>query len=283
MHEMKQNTPEWLEMRRNKIGASDSPIIMGVSPWTTPLQLWEQKLGLREEKYKTPRMQRGHDLEEKARHQFESMTGLSVFPQVIQHPDYEWMIASLDGIDFCHKNIVEIKCPSREDHLLAFGNMVPNKYKPQLQHQMEVCGLEKVYYFSFDGKEGKIIEVERDDKYIDKMLKKELEFWDCMQNFKTPALTDKDYIQQDNELWEAASNSWLDCHQKLEFLKKQEEELKETLIALSGGSNSKGAGIKLSKVIRKGNVDYNAIPELENVDLEKYRKKHIESWRLVNE
>ena len=39
-----QQTDEWLEMRRNKIGASDAPIIMEVSPYKKPNQLMEDKL-----------------------------------------------------------------------------------------------------------------------------------------------------------------------------------------------------------------------------------------------
>ena len=38
--ELTQNTPEWLEFRRKKIGASDAPIILEVSTWKTPYQLW---------------------------------------------------------------------------------------------------------------------------------------------------------------------------------------------------------------------------------------------------
>ena len=39
-----QGTPEWLEFRRTMVMASDSPVIMGVSPWKTPLQLYHEKV-----------------------------------------------------------------------------------------------------------------------------------------------------------------------------------------------------------------------------------------------
>src|SRR5271170_1345030 len=122
---MIQNTPEWLEMRRNKIGASDAPIIMQVSPWKTPYQLWEEKLGIAKQKQISYEMQRGTNLEEIARQEFEKMTGLIIFPQVVQHPNFEWMIASLDGIDLAHENIVEIKCPGINDHQYALDGKIP--------------------------------------------------------------------------------------------------------------------------------------------------------------
>ena len=40
--DLQQNTPEWLEFRRLRIGASDAPVIMEVSPYTTPYTLWER-------------------------------------------------------------------------------------------------------------------------------------------------------------------------------------------------------------------------------------------------
>jgi putative phage-type endonuclease len=183
-----QNTPFWLEWRRSKIGASDAPIIMQISPWTTPLQLWEQKLGLVEQKAMNFAMKRGHDLEDQARREFEKMTGLIVFPEVVQHPKIDYMVASFDGIDLFGKNIVEIKCPGKKDYQCALDGKIPEKYYPQLQHQIEVSGLEKSYYFSFNGLEGKVLEIYRDDKYIEELLRKESEFWDCVQNFREPRI-----------------------------------------------------------------------------------------------
>jgi len=280
MSALVQNTAEWLEMRKNKIGSSDAPVIMGVSPWRTPYQLWLDKLSS-EQADKTPQMQRGHDLEEKARQEFESMTGLIVVPCVVQHPDYEWMIASLDGMDFEQKNIVEIKCPGHEDHALALRDKIPDKYYPQLQHQIEVTGLEKVSYFSYDGVAGKVVDVYRDEKFIALMLDLEKQFWYCMQTMESPRLMERDYIQKDDELWLAATAEWKRLHRQAAEIKAKEEELRETLIALSGRKNVCGGGVKLARIIRKGSVDYKAIPQLQEVDLELYRGAPTESWRIT--
>ena len=42
---MEQKSEEWLDWRKKGIGSSDAPIIMGVSPWKTPFELWEEKTG----------------------------------------------------------------------------------------------------------------------------------------------------------------------------------------------------------------------------------------------
>lgn len=281
MSAMMQNTPEWVEMRRNHIGASDAPIIMGLNPWKTPYQLWQDKMGISKEIPISARMQRGHDLEEIARQEFERQTGLIVFPQVVYHPKYEWMIASLDGIDLSSRHIVEIKCPGARDHAEALEGHVPDKYVPQLQHQMEVVGVSKAYYFSFDGLAGKFIEVYRDDAYSKKMIAKEQQFWECMKSFQAPDLSDRDYTQREDELWIEASTRWRECYSKLQEIEREENSLRESLIALSGGSSCRGANIRLSKIVRRGSVDYKAIPELQGVEVDKYRKGPVECWRLA--
>ncbi len=39
------DTPEWLEERRNSLGASEVAAVMGMSPWSTPLEIYKSKLG----------------------------------------------------------------------------------------------------------------------------------------------------------------------------------------------------------------------------------------------
>jgi putative phage-type endonuclease len=281
MQAYQQNTPEWEQMRLNKIGASDAPVIMGVSPWKTPYQLWEEKLGLKKNAPKTMSMERGIKLENQARDQFERLTGLVMMPQVIQHPSYEWMMASLDGIDFLGHNIVEIKCPGREDHCIALDGRIPEKYYPQMQHQLAVTDLKEAYYFSYDGQNGVIVMVPRDDEYIEKLIDAEKKFWNSVESLEAPKLVARDYVEKSDEEWTQLSSSWLECNRQLEFYKEEEERIRERLIELSDKNNCRGGGIMLSRVVRKGNVDYKAVPELKTVNLDAYRKQSIEMWRLM--
>lgn len=183
---IKQNTAEWHEFRQNHIGASDAPVIMGVSPYRTIKQVWKEKVFGVKQKENAP-MRYGKNKEEKAREEFEKITGLLIFPKVVVHEEFEWMSASLDGLDVEEKCIVEIKCPGPNDHHCAnVSKMVPEKYIPQIQHQLCVTGLEFAYYYSFDGERGVVIEVKRDQAFIDRMIEKEQEFWNCVQTFIPP-------------------------------------------------------------------------------------------------
>lgn len=278
-----QNTPEWLQMRKNCVGASDAPVIMGVSPYETAYGLWRKKLDLVPEKSQTWGMERGHNLEEQARLELEKMTGLLFRPQVKFHPDKSWMMASIDAIDVQETSIAEIKCLGAEDHTLALQGKIPDKYFPQVQHQLEVCQLEMGYYFSYDGEEGILIKIYRDDKYIKEMLKKELEFYECLQELMPPQLTNRDYLQREDPTWENTAFEWKLISQQIEQLEKKEKELRESLILQCQGQSSMGSGIKVMKGIRKGNVDYSKIVALSDIDLEMYRKPSSEFWKIIQQ
>lgn len=273
--DIEQGKQEWLSLRKNYIGASDATIIMGVNPWRTSYMLWLDKMGLSETK-QTEVMKRGLDLEPIARQKFIEEIGYDVFPVVALHDFRRFMMASFDGISENEEIAVEIKCPGREDHEKAMDGVVPEKYMPQLQHQMEVAGLDSMFYFSFTEKSYKILEIERNDIYIKDMIGKEKIFWECIQNLEAPELIDRDYIKREDEEWIQLSKEWIEICK----IEKRKEEIRKRLIDISGQSNTMGGGIKLSKIPRKGNIDYKSVPELIGVDLEKYRKETIETYRI---
>lgn len=278
---MKQNTNEWLELRKTKIGASDAPIILGVSPWKTPLQLWEEKLGLRESEPMNEHMRRGHELEPVARAAYNDATGNLCEPEVVFHPEYEWMMASLDGISPGRDIIVEIKCPGEADHITASEGKVPSKYYPQLQHQMACANVVKAHYFSYRDGNFHLVEVARDEEFINDLLVKEREFFKCMQDFKAPEMHAKDYVERLDEEWHQACETWRERDAQLKEAKLLEAEAKARLIHLSNGISTVGYGVKATKFARKGAVDYGKIPEIEGVDLEQYRKKPTVMWRVT--
>src|SRR3990167_4296803 len=94
--------PSWLEARRQGLGASDAPVILGLSPWKTPLALYAEKLGLEiEEPEQTEAMSWGLRLQPVIIAAFEEQSGRSALPQrdflIDRSPDLPWMLASLDG------------------------------------------------------------------------------------------------------------------------------------------------------------------------------------------
>ena len=52
---MQQGSEEWLKLRKNYLGASDAAVVLGISPFQTRYQLWQDKLGLGQKKESTVR------------------------------------------------------------------------------------------------------------------------------------------------------------------------------------------------------------------------------------
>ena len=274
---------EWLKLRKNYLGASDAPVVCGVSPWTTPFQLWQEKLGLLPEREDNWNMRRGRLQEEEARQLYEKKTGTLMNPEMVFHPTKKFMMATLDGLSLNGDIAVEIKCPGGADHETAKKGKVPEKYYPQLQHQLACIDINQLHYFSYRDGEGILVEVGRDEKFLDELYQNEEKFWNKVLHLEAPELTPKDF--RDKEMcpeWKAIAKRWLTVSKQLKALESDEEACRQILIEIAEDSSAIGCGVRLTKVVRKGNVDYKAIPELRGVDLDLYRKKAIRSWRLQN-
>jgi len=284
---MEQRSQEWLDLRKNYIGASDAPIIMGVSPFKrsdgrkkTPYVLWMEKLELLPPDKENAAMRYGNEMEETARSAYEKEVGDLFMPEVVFHPDISYLMASLDGLSMDKKKAVEIKMANAEDHDLACQNKIPEKYYPQVQQQLACTGLDGMHYYSFHQGKGKIVEVERNDTYLEEMYSKEKEFWECLVNFEPPTLDKTDFQERDEE-WYKCALELAEIKDKRKELTAAEKELTHKLRSLSSGQSSFYKDLRYIVYPRKGSVDYSKIPELQKVDLEKYRNKPTEIWKLT--
>ncbi len=274
-----QNTNEWLLYRRNKIGGSDSSSVMGIG-FMTPNQLYLNKLGLYEP-VQTKMMSRGQELEGNARQLCQDVLGVELRPLCVEHDKRSWQAASLDGVDDKHSIIVEIKTGGDAALERAKAGIIPDYHLCQIQHQLEVTGLDRCVYFFFDGKNGYPIDVYRDTKYITQLNEAEERFWRNLQDFVPPSLTNKDYETHESEARLKLAKEWLELNESLTTLEKREKELREALIADAGERNTIGGGIKILMLGRAGSVDYKAIPELKKVCLEDYRKPAVKFFRVT--
>lgn len=172
-----QRSREWLEWRRTKIGASEIGTIVGASHFKSIGQLLDEKLGLRKPDDPSDAMIRAIDMEDEARDSFEDQTGHCVYPLVCVHPEYPWLIASLDGITMKKDVAVEIKCPGKKNQFETIKNKkIPDYYIPQLQQAMLVTGLKEIYYYSFDPDSNILLKLSRDEDYLKMLFEKAYRF-----------------------------------------------------------------------------------------------------------
>jgi putative phage-type endonuclease len=293
----KQGSPEWLAMRKKAIGASDAAAITGVSPYKTKHALWLDKV-TDVESIETSAMTYGKQNEEPARQLFENLTGITMFAdRTYAHDTRHWQIASLDGISLEQDIIVEIKCANRVDHEIALTGKVPEKYYPQVQHQLAVCDLKHGFYFSYRKipvevwkdeecsisykEDGIIVEVTRDDAYLEDLLTQEDSFYyRNMLGMEAPELSERDYIEMRCEIWDQHSFVYQKLHKEIKALEEKRDFAKNELIRLANQRNCKGNGVVLTKSPRRGLIDYKAIVSGLGIDAEQYRKKSTEVWRI---
>jgi putative phage-type endonuclease len=180
--ELKQGTPEWLEWRHKGIGASDAPIIMGENPWKRVDELLREKRGPARHSIKNEAMNRGTSLEPQARRCYVTRTGNEVKPACLQSNQHVWLRASVDGISTNGNAIVEIKCGESVYRHTAQYRCAPDYYYGQLQHILAVSGLASLDFWCYlPGRPELLTSAARDDKYIERLITAEWNFWNSVQ------------------------------------------------------------------------------------------------------
>ena len=282
--DLPQGSPEWLSFRQGKLSASKAGIIMGLSPYQTPFALYEEEMGLRDPQPQRAHMTRGLEIEPLVRNWFNANYGIKVEPAVVQHATNPIFIASLDGLSEDGKTIVEIKNNNKDYHQMAVDGILPAMYEAQVQFQMFVTGLSEAYYISHRQGDYAVVEVKRDQVYIDDMIVKLLDFKRRLNEFDPPELTDRDYedMSADSEL-ERDILLYNTDNRAMKFLKERMDRKMESIKERVGKKNAKGTGWKFTKYTMKGRLDYEAVPQLQGVDLEEYRKPVSIAYRLTVE
>lgn len=202
---------EWLEARKDGLGASDAASVLGVSPWKTNVQLWEEKCGLLipEDIGDKPAVKYGNDAEPLMRAFF-----------ALDHPEYEvsftpYKIMKHTGLPFItctpdgelleratgRRGGLEVKTT---EILSAAGwrhwkDCIPDNYYAQVCQQMLASAwdfVELLVQIKFttstgeDRKEVRHYKVERADSLEDIAIiqRESASFWRCVELRQKPNL-----------------------------------------------------------------------------------------------
>ncbi|MCB1113687.1 MAG: hypothetical protein KDK62_02915 [Chlamydiia bacterium] len=80
--------------------------------------------------------------------------------------------------------------------------------------------------------------------------------------------------------WQKKALLWKEIQERKKALEAEEKACREALIELAGDETKKGFGVKVTKYQLTGRIQYEKIPELQQVDLDKYRAPVKEAWRI---
>lgn len=280
---LEQGSEAWKEYRRSRLGASDIAAVLGISPYSTPLQLWEEKTNRRAPQPMSPAMRFGHDNEEMVRKLYEEKSGVLFLPNVVTHPDYPWMMASLDGLNFSRDKALEIKCCNVKVFELAQkGEAVPHYYAQMMAQFACVPSLEEIHYVCLNKGVMAVVIVKRNEEFIAEMIEQCKAFYKCMVEDYPPSLSVKDYIELEDYDFLDAAEKYKTAKRALDVAKKEEEICKAALLEHTDDGNCCGGGLRITRVTKQ-TTDYKKACEDASIDLTKYAKTPSSYWKITIE
>jgi putative phage-type endonuclease len=200
---------DWLEARKNFIGGSDAAAVLGMNPYKTNIELWQEKIGqlVPEDISEKSYVKYGHEAEPLLRELFKLD-----FPEYEVHykennlwlnDQFQFAHASLDGWltdQDGRMGVLEIKTTNILQSMQKekWNHRIPDNYFIQVLHYLMVTGfdfaiLKAQLKFDFSGdimcqvKHYKIerAEVEEDIKFLENSEKA---FWQCVRERRRPGL-----------------------------------------------------------------------------------------------
>lgn len=202
------------------------------------------------------------------------------------HPEYDWLGATPDGL-LGEDGVVEIKCPygqAKKDNPQFKSLIDQPHYFAQTQIEMACTSRTWCKFYQWSPNGDAIEEHAYSQAWFDENLPNLKAFYDSYlverempnaQRYLEPKHKDQDDVFI-VDLVTRYSNL-ADQIKAMEVMKK---DLLAEIVERCGERQSEINGHKLTKVERKGSIDYKKVPELEGVDLEEYRKKPSTYWSL---
>lgn len=184
--------PQWLEMRMQGISASESAAACGVSPWSSPAEIYYRKRGELQPQPESRAMRLGRKMEPIIADEFEAETGLKVVdrqPGLFAHNGVPWVLATPDGV-IDGDTLAEFKWMSERRASEALGEQgtdeVPLEWNVQAQQQMFVMGAATVWFGVLVGHDLRVFEVQRHEQAIDGIVARVSDLWGRIKNGNPP-------------------------------------------------------------------------------------------------
>lgn len=192
--------------RTKFIGGSDAAAILGVSPWRTLYQLWEEKVGISERDINPDRLKvlnRGKRLEPVVMEMLQDEHDIAVTDRNVIMVDAEFPFLACE-IDFQYVDAEMGVCNGdvKTVHPFAAGDwgdegtdQIPVYYVAQFQHGMMISGAKACLVVALIGADDlRIYIVARDEELIELIRAKSVAFWNdfVLPRIPPPVTTSED-------------------------------------------------------------------------------------------
>lgn len=291
----------WLATRNMGLGGSDAAIVVGLSKWKSPFQLWMEKTGQAEPEDLSENecVYWGTVLEQAVADRFCELTGKKVqrrgLMQSVEHP---FMLASVDRMVVGENAGLECKTANGFAAKQWTDDEVPNAYYCQCQHYMAVTGCERWYIACLIGGNHFVWKViERNEADIKALIEAEEKFW-ARVTTKTmpevdaaavPALAEKfrGGLKEPVELGEDAAKmaeEYMTLGDRIKALERAQETCKAKLMELMEDNEVGNAGgWKINWAVRKGRTTFDSKRfQAEHAELYKQYTKQGKDYRMFS-
>ena len=188
-------TPEQIAERPSLMGSSDVAAVVGLNPYATGVDVFNEKRGLVDPFEGNDATRFGDKMEPVILDDYEERFGVMVTRKLPthRHPELEWAAATPDGLTEREgvPTIVEAKTAGwRVAHRWGPTNTdeVPEEYLVQVQWQMFVLGLDRADIHVVVDREFRTYTIDRNQRLIDGIVARAKEFWENTQNGIPPEL-----------------------------------------------------------------------------------------------
>lgn len=239
-------TEKQKQKRKQYIGASDVPAIIGVDPYTTAYQIWLEKTGQFERDIdpESPWLLSGKYVEDAVLNWAERHLGKISRKNLERRIKGTPVLVHLDGLTKDGGYPVECKTAALHGPLIEFygeewTDQLPERVLVQCQMQMEAVDRDRCYVPVFIGGRGFVMYVvERDMELVSLCLSKVRRFWEHHVKHKIPpeepapvklAKYVKRTAGKSVELPQALVDEWLQAKAELSYVKEHVEGIQENI------------------------------------------------------
>lgn len=193
----------WLAARRNGIGASEAPDVVGVG-WRSPMTLYAEKLGLVEpDAMEAERLEWGLLLEPVIAARYEAVTGRRVrrppAHTLYRSRVHPFMVFSPDGfVQDAHRGRGVLQIKTAGSHRAGdWDDEPPLAYQVQVQHELAVADVAwGALAVLIGGQRFRHYEIERNERFLATLIEREAEFFDRLQRHEPPAVDGSDATRE---------------------------------------------------------------------------------------
>lgn len=189
-------TKQQREDRKLGIGGSDMAVILGLSKYKTPYQLYLEKIGELDDEVNNQYVYWGNKLENVVREEFATRNNVTVkTPETFIHPEYSFMRGNLDGFIPEHNAVLEVKTASgftASQWGESGSDVIPMQYLVQIAYYCLLSNADVAYLaVLIGGNDYREYKYTRNLDIETKLIEEAKAFWHCVETRTPPQLVNQ--------------------------------------------------------------------------------------------